>query len=335
MAITKNTRSKSMNVDWNNDGVKGKRSSQQVILDWISDDGNYSRLKRIGAKENTKTSCYKEIVNTLVAEGITWRTVKNVKSFMKNLEDSYQNAIDLKNSTEIMRSHKEEEGLSQQECSNRMMNDLGFANHCLAGKILETCPHYEILHSVMASQPGTTAFYLSSSTDNDDVAEIIDQATNRRKKAAQQKTRSIKDDQDDMKQLADDDEGDAPSNYKTTNAASAARNKRQKGDLDSMLFEGLQRSEVLYMERTEMERASRKNEYQLKLAQDNKRLEVEKERWEREFELKVNQARFQQEHHRRELRIKEAHAQAEYVKMMFSLGKTPEQVVKAVQDFFK
>ena len=101
------------------------RSSQQVVVDWISDYSNYSRLKGIRTRGQTKTSCYKEIVDALVAEGITRRAVRNVKTFVRNLEDSYKKAIDWKNGTgnEIMRSY-EEEGLSKEESSNRIMSKL-------------------------------------------------------------------------------------------------------------------------------------------------------------------------------------------------------------------
>ncbi|OBZ81066.1 hypothetical protein A0J61_10885 [Choanephora cucurbitarum] len=197
-----------------------------------------------------------------------------METFVRNLEDSYKKAIGWKNGTGngIMRSY-EEEGLSQEECNNRIINK--FARS-----------------------------WKDALTTSQSVAK-------------------------------DDDEGDGPSAYRTTNFSSAALHKKQKTNLDTMLHEGLQRSKSLYKERTEMEKASRENEYQLKLAQDNKRLEVEKERWEREYQLKVNQAQAQLEHQQRDLKIREAHVQTDYVKMLLSLGKTPEQAAKAVQDFFK
>ena len=59
----------------------------------------------------------------MVAEGINWRAVENVKTFVRNMEDSYKKAIDRKNGTGngVMRSY-EEEDLSQEECSNRIMS---------------------------------------------------------------------------------------------------------------------------------------------------------------------------------------------------------------------
>ncbi|OBZ80713.1 hypothetical protein A0J61_11238 [Choanephora cucurbitarum] len=102
-----------------------------------------------------------------------------------------------------------------------------------------------------------------------------------------------------------------------------------------MLYEGLRTSEVLYKETTEMERASRENDYQLQLAQDNERLVVVKERWEKKYQFKVNQTQAQLQHQQRDLKITEAHAQAEYVKMLLSVGETPEQAAKAVQEFIK
>ncbi|OBZ80149.1 hypothetical protein A0J61_11801, partial [Choanephora cucurbitarum] len=130
----------------------------------------------------------------------------------------------------------------------------------------------------------------SSSTDNADVAAIIDQATNRRKRVATEIEDSQSADKDEVVQLAADDESNAPSTSRTVSFSSAAPRKKQKTYYDTMLYQGLQRSEVLYKERTEMKRASRENECLLKLAQDNERLVAEKELWEKDYQFKVNQA---------------------------------------------
>ena len=59
----------------------------------------------------------------MVAKDISWRAVENMETFVRNLEDSYKKAIGWKNGTGngIMRSY-EEEGLSQEECNNRIIN---------------------------------------------------------------------------------------------------------------------------------------------------------------------------------------------------------------------
>lgn len=75
------------------------RSSMQIVLDWITEPGNYSKYK--GGSSNGKSKIYYHglIVEIMKKEGIFHRQVQNVCTQISILEKQFKMAVDWKNST--------------------------------------------------------------------------------------------------------------------------------------------------------------------------------------------------------------------------------------------
>ncbi|ETM31768.1 hypothetical protein L914_20716, partial [Phytophthora nicotianae] len=71
-------------VSWQKDGVDGGPSSVDVILKWITTEGNLQRWCGDTVGGNTKKAC------------ITGRTYKGVLQKINDIQDSYNKAADLK-----------------------------------------------------------------------------------------------------------------------------------------------------------------------------------------------------------------------------------------------
>lgn len=72
----------------------GEKTSLDVLLDWISEHGNYDRW-RGGAKQGiTKESLCMKIVALLHQHGLAHRHTRDVRSKMNDLERSFREAMD-------------------------------------------------------------------------------------------------------------------------------------------------------------------------------------------------------------------------------------------------
>ena len=64
---------------WNNDAVNGGPTSESVLLDWLTTQGNYDRYTGDSSTGESKEVLLSEIQQKLRDAGITWRTNKNIR----------------------------------------------------------------------------------------------------------------------------------------------------------------------------------------------------------------------------------------------------------------
>ncbi|WAQ92570.1 hypothetical protein PtA15_17A51 [Puccinia triticina] len=63
-------------VPWDRDGDNGGDSSMDIVLDWLSSGSNYQQWRGDLEEGKTKKSLCSEILEIMVASGITHRDVK-------------------------------------------------------------------------------------------------------------------------------------------------------------------------------------------------------------------------------------------------------------------
>ena len=141
-------------VLWARDGIEGGPSSEDVVVQWYSTWDNYVHWKGSdGAKGESKNSLAREILLEIQSAGIkTPREVKDVVSKINHLEQSYKAAVDWTGKT-----------------GNGVMDET-----TVRQAILKKCPHYDLLHTVLADHPSVKPLltnldpnYKDSSQDSD------------------------------------------------------------------------------------------------------------------------------------------------------------------------
>jgi hypothetical protein len=78
---------------WKIDGVNGGPSSNDIILDWICNPSNYERWQgaRHGRGQNRESLCG-EVVDKMKKNGIHWRTNRDIRTKIRELEFSFWEA---------------------------------------------------------------------------------------------------------------------------------------------------------------------------------------------------------------------------------------------------
>ncbi|ETP01272.1 hypothetical protein F441_21460 [Phytophthora nicotianae CJ01A1] len=113
-------------VSWQKDGVDGGPSSVDVILKWITTEGNLQRWCGDTVGGNTKKAC------------ITGRTYKGVLQKINDIQDSYNKAADLK--------RQSGEGIPDED-EAKIFHD----------KLVSICKHWDILdpvfHNLASAKP--------------------------------------------------------------------------------------------------------------------------------------------------------------------------------------
>ncbi|KAG9413790.1 hypothetical protein AC1031_013011 [Aphanomyces cochlioides] len=79
---------------WDNDSVNGGPTSLQVLLEWLTHEGNYSKWRGGDHSGLTKEALCGLIVGRLVDAGISHRKPADIRDKIQNLEMQYRSAAD-------------------------------------------------------------------------------------------------------------------------------------------------------------------------------------------------------------------------------------------------
>lgn len=122
---------KKKRIKWNSDAVEEGKSSLTIILDWLTEPGNYQRYRggdlSCGLLKNMLAG---GIVGRLVDAGIKHRGVKDVTVKIAAIESSFKDAVSFLGVTGV--------GIENE------------SNLCVA--VLKHCPHYYELKDVMSER---------------------------------------------------------------------------------------------------------------------------------------------------------------------------------------
>ncbi|KAG1688956.1 hypothetical protein DVH05_002942 [Phytophthora capsici] len=125
-------------VSWEKDGVGDGPSSVDVILKWITAEGNLQRWRGDTVGGKTKKSLASEIADLIKDAGITGRTIKGVLQKVNDIQDSYNRAADLK--------RQSGEGILDED-EAKTFHD----------KLVSVCKHWDVLdpvfHNRASSKP--------------------------------------------------------------------------------------------------------------------------------------------------------------------------------------
>ncbi|KAG9406046.1 hypothetical protein AC1031_003967 [Aphanomyces cochlioides] len=143
-------------VYWTSDGNGSGKSSMDVLLEWLTTPGNYTRWKG-GDKSSgeTKTALAKQIKLIMATSGIVHRETKDITQKINNMESAYRKAIDWRDQTG---QGIEDEGTLMDELNKR-------------------CPNFNELDAVMHDRPSTRPLATMDDIDeksddsSDDVAQ--------------------------------------------------------------------------------------------------------------------------------------------------------------------
>ncbi|KAG1701522.1 hypothetical protein DVH05_010823 [Phytophthora capsici] len=116
-------------VSWQKDGVDGGPSSVDVILKWITAEGNLQRWRGDTVGGKTKKALASEIAELIKEAGITGRTYKGVLQKINEIQDSYNKAADLK--------RQSGEGILDEDAAKTFHD-----------KLVAICKHWDILDPV-------------------------------------------------------------------------------------------------------------------------------------------------------------------------------------------
>ncbi|KAI7942128.1 hypothetical protein MJO28_012155 [Puccinia striiformis f. sp. tritici] len=130
-------------ISWENDGVDKDGvvgfSSMQILLDWLTTEGNFERWRGDIQGGLTKEALAAEIITIYAENGIHHRNNKDVRSKIQELQDSYSKACDwLRNTGEGIRDE-----------------DIANGTHNIRDGILKRCKYYDHLDEVMGSRAFT------------------------------------------------------------------------------------------------------------------------------------------------------------------------------------
>ncbi|KAL0075363.1 hypothetical protein F4703DRAFT_1798526 [Phycomyces blakesleeanus] len=82
---------------WNNDNVRDKPSSIQILIDWLTNAANYSCWKGRNSSRKTKETLCSEIKAIMVENDITHRSNSDIHSKIQYLHDKFKDATDFIN----------------------------------------------------------------------------------------------------------------------------------------------------------------------------------------------------------------------------------------------
>ncbi|KAI9325123.1 hypothetical protein BDR26DRAFT_827775 [Obelidium mucronatum] len=87
-------------INWSKDAVEPKgKSSHDILIDWLTTEGNYSRWKGDTEGGVTKETLCSEIVSEMITHGIKHRDNNMVRTKIGDLEKSFKRAVDWRANT--------------------------------------------------------------------------------------------------------------------------------------------------------------------------------------------------------------------------------------------
>ncbi|KAG1710291.1 hypothetical protein DVH05_017295 [Phytophthora capsici] len=93
-------RSKKKIIFWDKDGFDGGLPSVEVLLNWMTTEGNYDKWRGSDRNNgNTKEFLLKEIVAALKTVGIEHRSPAQIREKISNIEEKYRLAQDFLSQT--------------------------------------------------------------------------------------------------------------------------------------------------------------------------------------------------------------------------------------------
>eukprot|EP00644_Phytophthora_capsici_P003063 jgi/Phyca11/102717/e_gw1.7.653.1 len=125
-------RSKKKIIFWDKDGFDGGLPSVEVLLNWMTKEGNYDKWRGSDRNNgNTKEFLLKEIVAALKTVGIEHRSPAQIREKISNIEEKYRLAQDFLSQTGS--------GITDETT--------------LRAEVLKRCPYYYRLQDVMLDRP--------------------------------------------------------------------------------------------------------------------------------------------------------------------------------------
>ncbi|KAG9413407.1 hypothetical protein AC1031_012624 [Aphanomyces cochlioides] len=131
---------------WDNDSVNGGPTSLQVLLEWLTHEGNYSKWRGGDRSGLTKEALCGLIVGRLVDAGISHRKPADIRDKIQNLEMQYRSAADWLAATG--------QGV-QDEAS-------------IKAAIYKRCPYYDELCPIMIDRPSSRPVLTSDEISDQD-----------------------------------------------------------------------------------------------------------------------------------------------------------------------
>ncbi|KAG9415328.1 hypothetical protein AC1031_008766 [Aphanomyces cochlioides] len=140
-------KAQSQRILWNTDGVAGGKSSMDVLIEWLSNETNYSRWKGSDRHSGTKKSVLaSEIKRTMMENGLLHRKAKDIMQKVSVLEQQYRSARDWLNNTG--------QGIEDQAT--------------IDDEVKKICPYFFDLDSVMHDRASSEALATSDNLDDSD-----------------------------------------------------------------------------------------------------------------------------------------------------------------------
>ncbi|KAG9397811.1 hypothetical protein AC1031_016605 [Aphanomyces cochlioides] len=132
---------------WDNDGVNGGPTSLQVLLEWLTVEGNYHKWRGGDRSGLTKEALCGQIVGRLVDVGIAHRKPADIRDKIQNLEMQYRTAVDWLAATG--------QGIEDESS--------------IKAAIYKRCPYYDDLRPIMIDRPSSRPLLTSDEiSDQDD-----------------------------------------------------------------------------------------------------------------------------------------------------------------------
>ena len=142
---------------WKNDGVDGGPSSIDILLGWLTRSQNYRSWKGGSSSQGrSKEALVSEILEEMIEKQITWRTSKQIRSKIDELEAKYKKAIDWRGNTGA--------GLMEQG-QGAVVRDY----------ILKLCPEFDDLDPIMSDRASSRPAVLMGSETMTDISSSYDE----------------------------------------------------------------------------------------------------------------------------------------------------------------
>ncbi|KAG9417072.1 hypothetical protein AC1031_001460 [Aphanomyces cochlioides] len=141
------TLSRSKRVLWTTDAIAGGKSSMDILVSWLTTEGNYARWKG-GDKHSgsTKTTLAGQINLMMKKSGIHNRMAKDIIQKISTIESSYKEAKEWKENTG--------QGIEDEST--------------ICNELQRICPYYFVLDDVMRDRASTSALFTNETLEDDD-----------------------------------------------------------------------------------------------------------------------------------------------------------------------
>ncbi|KAG9398677.1 hypothetical protein AC1031_014460 [Aphanomyces cochlioides] len=153
-------KAKKQRVSWNTDGIADGKTSMDIVLEWLTAEGNYNRW-RDGDKNSgdTKTALATKINNIMIANGISNRKPKDIVTKISTIESDYRAARDWQENTG--------QGIDSEVT--------------IEEELKKRCPCFFLVDAVMRDRPSVTPLATSDSTGQPDESSEDEKIDGKRK----------------------------------------------------------------------------------------------------------------------------------------------------------